>query len=86
MLLGAKDKDVYCRNRSQIYPFKHAWSIYNRYTTDDLYYMVEKLYKESIKKYHVDLHFGSEERELYEEVTKILIEAHEKALKILSHH
>ena len=82
MTLGAKKEDAYLTWR-QTYPFKRHYSIYNRYTEDDLYFMVETLFKKAMKKYHVDLHFNSENRELYGEMTKILNEAHQKALKIL---
>ena len=83
MILGAKKDDVYLNWKSAIHPSKYFWSIYNRYTMDDLYYMVEKLYKESIKKYHVDLHSNSGNRTFYEEKTKRINEAHQRALKIL---
>ena len=82
MILGAKKEDAYLR-RANIYPFKKFYSIYNKYTEEDLYFMVEDLFKKVMKKYHVDLHSSSENRELYEEMTKILNEAHQKALKIL---
>lgn len=82
MTLGAKKEDAYLR-RAAIHPSKKVWSIYNRYSEDDLYFMVEDLFKKAMKKYHVDLHANSENRELYGEMTKILNEAHQKALKIL---
>ena len=81
-ILGAKKEDAYlCR--ADVYPFKKFHSIYNKYSEDDLYFMVEDLFKKAMKKYHVDLHSNSENRELYGEMTKILNEAHQKALKIL---
>ena len=83
MTLGAKKNDIYCGWKAAIHPSKRVWSIYNRYTEDDLYFMVETLFKKSMKKYHVDLHANSENRELYGEMTAILNEAHQKALKIL---
>ena len=83
MVLGAKKEDAYLGSSSSIYPYKHFYSIYNKYTEEDLYFMVEDLFKKSMKKYHVDLHSNSEERELYGEMTKMLNEAHQKALKIL---
>ncbi len=80
--LGARKKDAYL-GKNPINKKSRFHSIYDRYTIEDLNYMVEKLYKESIKKYHIDLHFGSEDSELYEEKTKTINAAHQRALKIL---
>ena len=78
--LGATIKDVYLLGSNNC---KGINSIYNRYSMEELDYMVEKLYKKSIKKYHIDLHFGSEDSEVYEEKTKTINEARQRALKIL---
>ena len=80
MALGAKREDVYL---AYLYPPTGLYSIYNRYTIDELYEMVESLFKASIRKYHVDLHFTSEDRDIFEEKTKLINEAHQRALKIL---
>ena len=80
MALGAEKKDAYLLDNHNISGFG---SIYKRYSLDDLYCMIEALFKESIKKYHVDLHNDSQDREFYEEKTKIINEAHQRALKIL---
>lgn len=79
MALGAERDNVYVGGKYRT----RIGSIYNRYTIEELYEMVENLFKESIKKYHIDLHFNSGEREFYEEKTKLINEAHQRALKIL---
>ena len=78
--LGAKRKDVYLESLPAP---TYLYSIYNRYSIDELYYMVKTLYKESIKKYHIDKHFNSKRRKFYEKKTVHINEAHQKALKIL---
>ena len=78
--LGATIQDVYLLSNDAN---RRLYTIYNRYTMEDLNYMVEKLYKESIKKYHIDLHFGSDDSEVYEEKTKTINAAHQRALTIL---
>jgi hypothetical protein len=85
LVLGATKEEVYLDHNKRVFKTPHRstnYSIYDKYSREDLKDWLRYLYVEALKKYHPDKH--PENAVLYTEICQELGKAYQQGEKILN--